>query len=236
MHEFVVFVFWVLMTLGIASFSAYLGKVYGVAFPIGIMGTLVVIASVLANKLVVVGNFVLPAGIIVASSTFLITDILSEKWGRQTAQQAVWVGFYGIILFVISLWIAIEWAAPEFAQGKADMFKEVLGLTPRITFASIVAYFVSQNHDVWAFEMWREKFNGRHLWLRNNASTIVSQFIDSVIFITIAFYGVLPIGQMIIDMWMIKTLIALLDTPMIYIVRWMINREEQKVSMPTISF
>jgi len=222
--------FWILATLGISSFAGYLGKRFSVSFPIGIMGSLVVIAAILANKIVVVGGLAMPAGVIVASSTFLITDILSEKWGRKAAQQAVWVGLYGMLLLITGLWIAIAWEPAPFARDHAESFASVLGMTPRIIAASVIAYMVSQHHDVWAFHFWKDRFQGKHLWLRNNASTIVSQLIDTVIFITIAFYGTFPIFTMIRDMWMVKTAVALLDTPFIYAVSWLIDCVDQPSS------
>ncbi|MCB1118973.1 MAG: queuosine precursor transporter [Chlamydiia bacterium] len=222
------------MTLAIASGAGILGKRYGPEFPIGIMAAMVVIAAILANKLVAIGPFAAPGGIVVISSTFLITDILSEKWGREVAQRAVWVGFYSLLALVITLFIATRWEAPFFAKEQADAFASVLGLTPRITLASIIAYLFSQNHDVWAFHFWKNVSGGKHLWLRNNASTIVSQAIDTVIFITIAFYGIFPIVPLIIDMIILKTVIALLDTPFIYIVSWVVDRSPMKENLSFI--
>lgn len=215
---------WTLVTLGVSSYASILGKRYGVEFPLAIMAALVVIAAVLANKLIQIGPFVVPGGVIVASATFLITDILCERWSRIEAQKAVWIGFYALFLFVLSLEAILYWPGPAFALDKAKSFHEVLGLTPRILLGSVLAYLVSQNHDVWAYEFWKRKTEGRHLWLRNNASTIVSQGLDSAIFITVSFYGVFPIGPMILDLWLIKIVIALLDTPFIYFVRWVIDR------------
>lgn len=232
MPDLLLILLWTLITLGVASFATYLGKHYGEAFPIGIMGTLVVIAAILANKLVVIGGYVVPAGVLLASSTFLVTDILSELWGKETAQKAVWVGFYGLIVLTLSLWITNLWEAPVFAQDRAEKFGEVLGMTPRIIFASMAAYLVSQTHDVWSYHLWKSFFNDRHLWFRNNASTIVSQLIDTVIFISVAFYGVLPIGQMIIDMWLIKVCIAILDTPFIYIVSRLAQKSYRSALVP----
>lgn len=188
------------------------------------MAALVVMANIFAVKIVSFGPFTVPAGVIVFSMTFLITDILSEKWGKAQAKKAVWVGFYANIVFVISVLIVINWPAASFAIEISDKFKEILTLTPRIAIASFLAYIVSQNHDVWAFHFWKNKTKGKHLWLRNNASTIISQLIDSVIFITIAFYGVFPVLPLILGQWVVKIIIALLDTPFMYAVVWMINK------------
>ena len=214
---------WMILTLGVASFSGILGKRYGVEYPIAIMAALVVIADILANKLVVFMGFTVPAGVIVASTTFLMTDILSEKWGKKISRRAVMVGLYAKILLLISLSIAIFWPSPSFAVERAEMFKNVLGMTPRITIASIVAYFLSQHHDVWSYHFWMKRTNGKYLWLRNNASTMVSQLIDSFVFISIAFYGVMPVLTMTLHLWFVKLVIAVVDTPFIYAVTWVMD-------------
>jgi uncharacterized integral membrane protein (TIGR00697 family) len=125
-----------------------------------------------------------------------------------------------LVLVQISLW----WPkAPFWHQEQA--FQAILGTTSRIIVASFVAYLASQFHDVWAFHFWRNVTKGRHLWLRNNLSTAVSQFIDSFLFISIAFYGVLPIWPLIMGQWIVKFTIAVLDTPIIYGVVWLIRRD-----------
>jgi hypothetical protein len=99
-------------------------------------------------------------------------------------------------------------------------FENVLGLAPRVVFASIIAFAVSQTHDVYAFHFLKEKTEGRFLWLRNNASTMVSQLIDTVVFILIAFYGVFPpqaIASMILGQYILKLTIAIVDTPFMYL-------------------
>ncbi len=209
---------WLFVAFGIASASAVLGKRYGVEYPIAIMAALIVIANVLANKIIIIGSFTMPAAVLVFSATFLITDILSEKWGKKYAHRAVWVGFMANIILAGSVWIAIAWPAAPFATDTAAQFANVLGMTWRIVIASMVAYLVSQFHDVWAYHFWKRLTGGKHLWLRNNASTIVSQLIASVIFVTIAFYGVMPIVPLIVGMYIAKVAIAILDTPFLYAV------------------
>lgn len=215
---------WIFATLAIASFSGVLGKKYGVVYPIAIMASLIVIANIAANKIVTFGPFTVPGGVIVFSTTFLITDIISEKWGKKKARQAVWAGFYASIILAISIFIVSAWEPAVFATEMSDMFSKVLKLTPRIVLASLAAYLVSQHHDVWAFHFWKKKTKGKHLWFRNNASTIVSQIIDSVIFIIIAFYGVFPLLPLILGQWVVKVIIAILDTPFMYGILWLMKK------------
>ncbi len=229
MNDILIVLLWMIGTLFATTFAAVLGRRFGVEYPLAFMAMLVLSASVLANKIVIFGPFFVPAGIIVASATFLMTDILSELWGREVATRAVWIGFLTMICFSIAVEAAVFWPAAPFALERAEMFNGILGQTPRIALASIVAYFVSQHHDVWAYHFWKEKTNNRHLWLRNNASTIVSQLLDSAIFITIAFYGTMPIASMILDMWLVKIVIAVLDTPFLYWGRRLITSLDNRV-------
>ncbi len=232
MTEFLILMGWMAGTLCTTTLFALLGRRYGVEFPLTFMATLVVAAAVLANKLVSFGPFSVPAGIIVASATFLMTDILSEMWDRSVASRAVWIGFLALVVFTIALEAAVQWPAASFAAERAKAFNTVLGQAPRIALASIAAYLISQHHDVWAYHFLKKKLNNRHLWLRNNASTILSQLFDSIVFITIAFYGVLPITEMIFDMWIVKVIIAILDTPFIYLARRIIRTMEPTPQVP----
>lgn len=222
--DIVIILLWIIATLAITSLSGIVGKRYGVEYIIAIMVSLVVVANIIAGKIVTFGPFVVPAAVIVYASTFLITDILSEKWGKQEARKAVWAGFYANIVLVVAILIAINWPAAPFAKGFSEQFASVLGLVPRVVLASMVAYLLSQHHDIFAFHFWKVKTGGKYLWLRNNASTMVSQVIDTVIFITIAFYGVMDIVPLMIGQYVVKIIIAIIDTPFIYAISWIMNR------------
>lgn len=227
MDIFIVII-WIIVTLVVSSIAAILGKRYGVEYLIATVAALIVMANIFANKIVVFGPFTVPAGVIVFSMTFLITDILSEKWGKKYARRAVWAGFYTSLIFVVSVFIVSNWKPAPFAIEFSDMFSKVVALVPRIVFASLVAYLLSQHHDVWAFHFWKKKTKGKHLWFRNNASTIVSQFIDSVVFIFIAFYGVFPVWPLILGQWVVKMIIAVIDTPFIYAVSAIVDKIKPK--------
>jgi len=220
--------FWILATFFIGSLAGIVGEKRGVVYPVAMVSALVIMANVFANKIVQVGPFVVPAGVLVFSMTFYITDLISEKWGKRYAKEAVWGGFLSSVTMVVSSYFVVHWQSAPFATEMADMFSQVFALTPRIAFASFVAYLVSQNHDVWAFHYWKKLTKGKHLWLRNNASTIVSQFLDSVIFITIAFYGIMPIWPLIVGQWAVKVIIALVDTPFMYVTIWIMDKVSTK--------
>lgn len=174
-----------------------------------------VIASVLASKIIHVGAFFVPAGVLAYSITFLCTDIVGEVYGKDAARRVVLGGFIALIVVMLLTQLSLIWpAAPFWTNGEG--FNSVLGTTQRIIFASLIAYVISQYTDVWIFSKLRSATNGRFLWLRNNLSTAISQLIDSVIFIAIAFYGVMPLFELILGQWVIKLVIAALDTPLVY--------------------
>ena len=206
------------LMLVIASIAGILSKKQGVEYLIGMFAGAVVITAVVANKLVVFGPFTLSASIIIFSITFFLTDIISEFWGKKEARKAVWAGFLADILLLFAIWVAIKWQPASFWEGQ-EAFVQTLGTTWRIAAASLIAYIVAQNHDVWAFFFWKKITKGKHLWLRNNISTITSQTISSILFFTIAFYGVYNIIPLIIGTTIAKIFIALVDTPFMYLSR-----------------
>lgn len=189
----------------------------------GLFVTALIAANIIAAKLFVLGSVVLTVGIITYPITFLLTDTISEVWGKKRATQVVWMGFLANIFMLGVLYIArILPPAPFWPHQEA--FDLILGAVPRIVIASLVAYIVSQTHDVRSFHFWKRVTRGKHLWLRNNVSTMTSQLIDSVIFVTVAFYGSMPndaLVTMIITQYMVKLVIAVLDTPFCYmLVSW----------------
>lgn len=210
---------WILLTLASATIVVFLGEKYGYGLTIGLFAGLIVTAQVLANKTVQILDFTVPAGVLVYSTGYLITDVLAEFHGKDTAKQAVWSGFLASLILVIAIRIAIAWPSAQFWQAQ-EAFVTTLGSTWRIVAASLAAYVVSQNTDVHLFHRIREYTGDSKLYLRNIGSTSISQLIDSVIFIVIAFYGVMPIIPLIIGQYIVKLAIAALDTPFIYFIKY----------------
>ena len=113
-----------------------------------------------------------------------------------------------------------------FTPDKSDFIHSALArifsFYPRVAAASLLAYLVSQLHDVWAFDFWRRRTEGRFLWLRNNASTLASQALDSIIFCSVAFWGLVPwtvFLQILLTTYVLKFFVAVADTPFIYLAR-----------------
>ncbi len=217
-----ILILWIFLTLGVVTSSAIIAEKYGVEIAIGVFAALTVIANVLAFKIVNFALFFVPAAVIIYASTFLMTDIIGERFGKLYARKAVWAGFIANLIYVLAAIIAVKWEPAPFMSIEGVLaFDKVLGFAPRVVFASMIAYLISQHHDVIAFHWWREKTKGKHLWFRNNASTMVSQAVDTTIFITLAFYGSVPLVPMIVGQYVVKVLIAIMDTPFIYMANWL---------------
>jgi uncharacterized integral membrane protein (TIGR00697 family) len=176
-------------------------------------------ANIITVKLISVWGWIVPAGIIAYPLTFLFTDVITELYGRNTAAKVIWLGFGASILMVILVVGGRLLPPSAYWEGQAA-YESVLGMVPRIVLASMIAYLVSQHHDIFAFSFWRRKTKARFLWLRNNASTMVSQALDTGLFITIAFWGTVPgsvLVNMLLTQYVIKLGIAALDTPFCYL-------------------
>lgn len=170
------------------------------------------------------------AGNVLYASTFLVTDILSEKYGRKTATRAVAYSFSTMLLWMIGTQLILLFT-PNENDYIHESLKVVFGLVPRVTAASLVGYVCSQNLDVFLYhKIWSKTGNsGNLLWLRNNGSTLTSQAVDTVLFTTLAFWGVYPnhvFVSILITTYLFKALVALLDTPFMYIARNITPRVE----------
>ncbi len=177
-----------------------------------------------------------PAGVIAYPFTFLATDLISELFGRKKAQLVVWVGFF-MNFFMLFLMTVNHWLPnTNGVSGGLDLFEGVYEFMIGNTIASMVAYLTAQSVDVRLFHYWKKKTKGKHLWLRNNASTMFSQLVDSTAIILILYFAnnlgpnINTIGAaviLIVNSYLFKFFFALFDTPFFYIgVRLLKNFEE----------
>ncbi len=178
---------------------------------------LLVVSNIIASKIIMVAGLVGPAAVICYSLTFALTDTIAELWGKERTKLVVKFGFLVSIISAIFIRLAIVMPAAPF-WGDQEAYNLILGSNLRIVAASLLAYLISQYHDIWAFMFWKNITKGKHLWLRNNLSTGASQLIDTVVFITLAFAGMgIPLLPMIIGQYVIKIAIAVVDTPIVYL-------------------
>jgi len=185
----------------------------------------VIIANIQVIKTVELFGLTASLGNIVYATSFLATDILSENYGKKDAGKAVWIGFVSLAALTIFMNLALFFKPSpiDFAQ---ESMANLYALLPRIALGSFVAYGVSQAHDVWAYALMKQRRpEGRWIWIRNNVSTMISQAIDSIIFVTIAFVGIVPIEEfweLVITTYVLKWIVAAADTPLVYLAaRWM---------------
>ena len=198
--------------------------VYRLFGRVGLFGLMVfnlLLCNIQVLKTVELFGLTTTLGNVLYASVFLATDLLSEFYGKHEARKGVLLGFVALVMMVVYMQIALYFvpAADDFAQPHLSA---LFGFMPRIVLASMVAYLVSQLHDVWAFHAIKERTGGRLLWLRNNASTMVSQLLDSAIFCTIAFWGMFPMNvfmEILLSTYIIKVIVAGLDTPFIYLAK-----------------
>jgi len=173
-------------------------------------------------------RFELSVGILPYPITFLITDIISEIYGKKKANQVVIAGIFASFFSMIIILIANYTPAIESSPIDNFIFTKVFGLSPIAVLASMLAYLFAQFIDIRIFHFWKSKTKGKHLWLRNNFSTFSSQFIDTLTVLTLlCSFGVLPwnlFKTLLISGFLFKVIIALLDTPILYFVVYLFKK------------
>ena len=178
-----------------------------------------------------IGNytFAQSVGLLPYPVTFLVTDIISEIYGKNKANQVVTAGLIASLFMLIVITVADSVTATVWSPVSDDIFSMVFGLSGAAVFASMMAYLFAQYVDIRIFHFWKRLTKGRHLWLRNNASTIFSQFIDtfSVLFLLCAF-DVLAwdrFSTLLINGFLFKVFFAAFDTPIVYFLIYFIRKK-----------
>ncbi|MBT3817558.1 MAG: queuosine precursor transporter [Candidatus Magasanikbacteria bacterium] len=188
--------------------------------------------NLLGGKIVSLFGVSVSVGIFMAPLTFLITDIIEEVYGKNIVKHFIIGGVISLVVIFLftGLFVYLE---PHTRYGFNEQYTTIFGSSLRMIIASIVAFLLAQIHDVIAFEWWKKKTKGKALWLRNNLSTIISQLIDTFVFMMIAFYHITPkftfafIISLAIPYYLFKILFAIIDTPFVYMgVKWLKNEKE----------
>jgi len=165
--------------------------------------------------------FEISVGILPYPITFLITDLISEIYGKKRANQIVVVGIFASFFSVLIILVADAVPAIEISPIKDDVFTDVFGRTILAVAASMIAYLLAQFFDIHIYHFWKRLTQGKHLWLRNNFSTFLSQFVDtfSVVFLLCSFDVIAwsNFKGLLISGFLFKVLIAILDTPFLYL-------------------
>ncbi len=179
--------------------------------------------NLVANKFVTVDlgfkTFIVSAGVIPYPLTFLITDIMSEIYGRKNTTIVVFSGFFASLLVLLILYLGHIFPAISDSPVNDEQFDLVFQNSWRVISSSMLAYLVAQFVDVRIFHAVKSKTNGKYLWLRNNVSTIFSQLVDTVLVVSVIFIGIKSFEEilpLIGDGWLFKALFAAADTIIIY--------------------
>ncbi len=215
-----------------------------------ILGALFICALVVSNLIFQkffewnpfgVYNFQISVGLLPYPITFLITDLVSEVYGKKKATQMVTTGIFASLFSLIIVYVADAVPAMEQSAIGNELFTKVFGATALAVFASMSAYLLAQYVDIHIYHFWKRVTKGKHLWLRNNFSTFVSQFIDtfSVTFLLCSF-GILDwslFPKLLEAGVLFKIIVAALDTPLLYIGVWAFKRrfklaEEEEIDLP----
>jgi uncharacterized integral membrane protein (TIGR00697 family) len=180
--------------------------------------TALIVSNIIAVKLIDVAGFILPAAIIIFPVSYILGDVLTEVYGYARARQVIWLGFLCNLVAVVAIWIGGMLPAAGFWGGQ-EAYDAILGTVPRILAASFVAYLIGELVNAYVLARLKVAMEGRHLWVRTIGSTLVGQLLDSAVFITIAFAGVMPAEVLvgaIVTQWLVKSGYEALATPLTY--------------------
>jgi uncharacterized integral membrane protein (TIGR00697 family) len=223
-------IFWI---IGITSFTL-LGSWYARKYNksdllIGLYVTFVLVAQVLAAKISAFdlgfNTFFGPSGVLVFSITYLLTDIVNEKFGRKETQKMILIAFVSQIAMVFFFWLGVKFPPAPFWTIQ-ETWEQIFNLVPRITLASWVAFLITENFDAYVYSWFKKLTKGKYLWTRNAFSSIPALLLDSLIFIPIAFFGVMPILPLIIGQTAVKWLVGLVNIPFMYLNKAILGKNE----------
>jgi uncharacterized integral membrane protein (TIGR00697 family) len=165
-------------------------------------------------------TFEISVGIIPYPITFMVTDIISEIYGKKRANRVVIAGLFASFFTLLIVYISNATQATSWSPLDNEIFETVFGKTFVAVGASLIAYLLAQLIDVQLFHFWKKLTKGKHLWLRNNASTFTSQFVDTfVVILLLCSFKAIPweeFWNLVVNGFLFKVLFALFDTPIIY--------------------
>jgi uncharacterized integral membrane protein (TIGR00697 family) len=194
--------------------------------------TCLITANIISVKLISIFGWVLPAGMIIFPISYITADILTEVYGYAQARRVIWLGFFCNLIAVGAVWLGKIIPPASFWDGQAA-YAQVLGYTPRILAASFSAYLVGEFFNAFIMAKMKIATKGRWLWTRTIASTLVGQGLDSLVFITLAFWVVMPTGALFLAVgtqWLVKSAYEAAATPLTYAaVRFLKHREGRDV-------
>ena len=190
--------------------------------------TSLITANITAVKLVDLKGLILPAAIFIFPLSYIIGDVLTEVYGYRRARQVIWLGFFCNLITVAAIWLGQVLPPASFWDGQRA-YEQILGYTPRILAASFLAYLVGEFANSFVLAKMKIATEGKWLWSRTIASTLIGQGLDSLVFISLAFAGAIPLTGLllaIVTQWLAKTLYEALATPFTYLVVNFLKKRE----------
>lgn len=190
--------------------------------------TCLITANIIAVKLISIFGLVLPAAIIIFPISYILGDVLTEVYGYRQARRVIWLGFFCNLILVVAIWLGQLLPAASFWDGQTA-YERILGYTPRILAASFLAYLLGEFSNSFVLAKMKIATNGRWLWTRTIGSTLVGQGLDSLVFITLAFVGTIPLAALvsaILTQWLGKSMYEAAVTPLTYKVVNFLKRYE----------
>lgn len=201
--------------------------------------TCLVVANIIAVKLIDVAGLILPAAVIIFPLSYIFGDVLTEVYGYTRARQVIWIGFVCNVLAVAAIAIGGALPAASFWLPNQAAYDTILGFTPRLLVASFIAYLAGEFLNAFVLARLKVTTNGRHLWARTISSTLIGQLADSSIFITLGLVqvtalpatlqGTLPLEALpgaIVAQWLFKSAYEAIATPLTYVVVNRLKRAE----------
>jgi len=190
--------------------------------------TCLITANIIATKLVTIFGLVMPAAIIIFPMSYVFGDVLTEVYGYRKARRAIWLGFFCNFIAVAAIWLAQAMPPATFWDGQAA-YERILGYTPRLLAASFIAYLVGEFANSLILAKMKIATKGRFLWMRTIGSTVVGEGLDSLVFMTLAFLGQMPLsalGSAILSQWAMKSVYEAAVTPLTYKVVYFLKAKE----------
>jgi uncharacterized integral membrane protein (TIGR00697 family) len=190
--------------------------------------TCLITANIIAVKLVDIAGFIVPAAVIIFPISYIFGDILTEVYGYAASRRVIWLGFFCNLLAVIAIYIGGLLPSASFWQGQSA-YETILGYTPRLLIASFIAYLIGEFANSFVLAKMKVATRGRWLWTRTIGSTLVGEGLDSLVFISIAFAGVIPfdgLASAIVTQWLFKTGYEVVATPLTYAAVTWLKRTE----------
>ena len=217
-------ILWLIMLIIVFSFVLASYKIFGKMGLFAIIPILVILSDVQVLVNINILGCVNTLGNITYAGIFLISDTLTEIYGKKDAKKGINIGIFTMVFVNIMMILAIHFVPIQnnFSINNYNALKRIFTLIPRISLASWCAYYVSQNINIFLYHRLKQKSKGTKIWFRSILSTFFGEMIDNIIFTFLAFFGVLNFKIMVMiffSSYIMKLLVGVLDTPLIYLAR-----------------